>query len=262
MRRIRVAVTGPVLRGPLLAAVSILVAITAGTAQESPGAASARFTIPHQANDAGGGRSTSTRFEIISAIAPLGNFATTAAPVAVKSGFPGQLNEPSLVKSDQVTSIAAGPLRIPASSLLANDFDAEGDAIRFISVATVSSNGISLSVVGPAIVYDTPPGNVSDDTFTYTVFDGFDYSVGTVIVTFSQPENITLGIILSAPGPGARLQVHGVPGHTYQIQTTSDLAPPVFWTKLGPPKVAPANGLIEQLDMAPLVQRFYRAIKP
>lgn len=246
----------------VLAAVATLATVIPSLAQELPGAASAHFTIPHQANDAGGGRSASARFEIISSIAPLGDFAVSAAPVTLKSGFPGQLNESPLVTDDQVTAAAGSLLRIPASSILVNDSDAEGDALQLISVASVSSNGVPLGLLGAFIEYNAPPGQTGNDTFTYTVFDGLDYSVGAVVVTFSQPERITLGILLPALGPGPVIQVHGLPGHAYQLQTTGDLVPPIRWTNLGPPVVAPANGLIEQLNPSPLAQSFYRAIKP
>lgn len=246
----------------LLAASLVAAAIVTVTAQEQPGAAGGRFTSVHRVIDAAGGRSSTPRFEIVSSIGLPGNVATTPGVVIVKSGFPGQLNERPLPMNDYVDVLRGRALNILISTLIQNDFDPEDDLIGFVSVPTVSANGIPLRRVGAYVVYDASPGDALTDSFTYTVSDGMDFSEATVFVSVLKTERLTLNILLEGPDRGTVVQIYGVPRHIYQLQTTTDLAPPIQWSNLGQPVLAPAGGLVELSGSASEPGRFYRAIEP
>ncbi|HEV8543976.1 MAG TPA: hypothetical protein VGR78_16415, partial [Verrucomicrobiae bacterium] len=54
----------------------------------------------------------------------------------------------------------------------------------------------------------------------------------------------------------------GIPGRTYEIQTTSSLASPIIWTPHpAGPQMAKPDGTFEIIDQAPPSPRFYRAIQ-
>jgi len=244
-----------------LAALALSAILPCASGQEIPGASSATFTVQHRALDAGGGRSTSARFEIVSSLNSFGTVAASAS-ATVKSGFPGQLNEAPVATADPVIARPGRQLKILKTTLLANDADAEGDQFEIFSLPATSVNGVALSVIGDWVVYDADPDNRFNDSFTYTVSDGMDVSEGTVNVILTPMEGITLNIAVRPEGNNNLLRIFGIPGHVYQLQATSDLTPPIAWSNLGAARTAPANGLLEHLDAAPGTPRFYRAIEP
>lgn len=243
-------------------AIGALACVEVTFAQDQPGAASANFTIAHQVTDAGGGRSTSAHFEIVSSLTLVGSLATAAPSTVVRSGFAGQLNESPTAVADSFTVPHGRPLKILKSTLLANDTDAESGLPHFVSIPSTSTQGIPLSIIGDWIVYDAGPGNTSGDSFAYTISDGIDQSTGAVNIAISDFNGITFNITLQSQSGNTLVRIYGIPGHPYQLQTTSDLAAPIVWTNLGTPTTAPTNGLIQRTDTAPPAPRFYRAIEP
>jgi VCBS repeat-containing protein len=105
-----------------------------------------------------------------------------------------QANVAPVAKNDTLTlSETAGKTEI-TSILLANDKDADGDAIAVSSVQAVSSKGATVSI-GPdgkvsydagAIFADLDNGETATDSFTYTITDGNGHvSTATATVTIT-----------------------------------------------------------------------------
>ncbi|MHC4741004.1 MAG: LamG-like jellyroll fold domain-containing protein [Planctomycetota bacterium] len=76
-----------------------------------------------------------------------------------------------------------------AITVLANDHDANGDALAIDSFEQTSSLGGTIELrppargAPPALIYTPPPGNYGNDTFTYTIADGTgNYATGNVHV--------------------------------------------------------------------------------
>jgi sugar lactone lactonase YvrE len=65
---------------------------------------------------------------------------------------------------------------IDANMLLNNDSDADGDTLIIQSVDETSANGGTVSLSGNTIMYTSSDSFTGDDTFSYTVTDGTDYS--------------------------------------------------------------------------------------
>ncbi|MBY0527888.1 MAG: putative Ig domain-containing protein [Gemmataceae bacterium] len=118
----------------------------------------------------------------------------TAAPVV-------PANHPPTAGADTAATTKNVPLNIAAATLLANDADADGEALRVISASATSSQGgtVSLNDNGtPAnfsddfVDYEPPTGFFGTDTFSYTIQDAFGWTAtATVTVTVTSPDAIT-----------------------------------------------------------------------
>jgi large repetitive protein len=189
-----------------------------------------------------------------------GNTAAGAGPSATFI-----LNRAPLAVADAVTRPSGQSVKIPASTLLANDSDADGDTLTLATFDATSAHG-TIKRTGPWLVY-TPTGGDVDDSFTYTVSDGRGGTdTGIVQVTVSTPGNTSgpqtknvLGITPS--GSDYIISFVGIPTLTYSVQYTTDLVTPV-WTTLGP-ATAQADGTFSYTDVnPPPPSRFYRATYP
>lgn len=236
--------------------------VLGAVAAEQPGAVSEHFAILHRTIDSGGGSARSSRFEVVASINSATGESASSASFTDRQGFIGQLNEFPVLLADQFVSRPGRPLKILRSNLLANDSDVENEDLQFVSIPATSANGVPLLLVDDWILYNAGPNNTATDSFTYVVTDGIDEATGTVFLTNTPFEGITFNIAIVPQGADNLLRVFGIPGRAYQIQTTASLTPPISWSNLGAPEVAPANGLIQRTDVAPPAARFYRAIEP
>ncbi|MEY2410081.1 MAG: hypothetical protein QOF48_2751 [Verrucomicrobiota bacterium] len=113
--------------------------------------------------------------------------ATTTVTVSV---IP-PLNQVPNAIADNVATLRDQPIVIPATLLLANDTDPDGDLLVIITVSSNSVNGGIVLLVGTNIVYTPPPGFVGIDTFTYTVSDGQGgTATATVTVNVARPNGV------------------------------------------------------------------------
>jgi hypothetical protein len=94
-------------------------------------------------------------------------------------------------------------------------------------------------------------GALSTAPSSTTVQSGFPAEID-----FSPPKPITISIEFQTVG--LTLQISGSPGRSYQIEVSSNLAPPVTWSNLGAATIAPASGVFEYSDSRPTSPRFYR----
>ncbi|MBS1964597.1 MAG: tandem-95 repeat protein [Chloroflexi bacterium SZAS-1] len=93
------------------------------------------------------------------------------------------VNDPPTARPDSASTRSSAPLLIPASALLANDSDIEGDGLFLSAVSTTSQHHGALAFDGTNVRYTPPIGVSGPDVFTYTVSDGHGGSaVGTVTV--------------------------------------------------------------------------------
>jgi hypothetical protein len=152
-------------------------------------------------------------------------------------------------------------VKVPISTLLSNDSDPGDAVVGFVGVSPISANGASVSVGGGWVAYEAVPGSNGDDSFTYTISNGTTTAEGTVTVRVERPVSPTLNLSITAAGGTNTLRIVGLPGRSYQVQSTGSITPPVVWSNLGPARVADGVGRITVLDtQSP--PRFYRAIEP
>ncbi|MCD9623975.1 Ig-like domain-containing protein [Rhabdothermincola salaria] len=94
--------------------------------------------------------------------------AAAVAPVAVDDVYSTRANTPLVV--------AAG------EGLLANDFDADGDALTVISFTSATDGVVNPSLDG-SFSYTPDTGFVGTDGFTYTISDGVEVASATVTIS-------------------------------------------------------------------------------
>src|SRR5690625_1105877 len=141
--------------------------------------------------------------------------------------------------------------RILLSDLLEGASDPEGDSISLETVATTSANGGQIFVSGGWVLYQPPSGFNGDDRFTYTIRDSFGaetVAMVDVVIRGSGNEptlNVRSIEQLPATGGHVRIRFAGVPGRTYEIQATENLAD--GWQELGT-VTADSVGLYEFID--------------
>jgi hypothetical protein len=148
---------------------------------------------------------------------------------------------------------------IKIADLLSAIVDADGDAVSFVNVSIASAIG-SIATNDTEIVYTPQSGFTGVDSFTYTVTDGYDNSIGTLeinVVAGVVPPKNNIGIQKS--GVGFNLRFNGVSGKTYKLQRAENIEGP--WVTVST-QIAPSYGLIDFEDNTPLPNRaFYRVFE-
>ena len=149
--------------------------------------------------------------------------------------------------------------------MLANDSDPDGGLLTIESVTGQLPSGAQVKRDNGWVIYEPPPTYNLPDHFNYTVRSSLGVTtIGTVTVDLwkddYQPTQNAVNII--AINQTVILIYAGIPGRTYEIQTTTSLTPPIIWTPHpAGPQVAQPNGIFQIIDTAPPSPRFYRALQ-
>lgn len=176
------------------------------------------------------------------------------------------INTPVAALNDSIERYPLSTVKVKKSALLANDSDADGDALTFLTVSSASTNGGTIFVNGNWITYHPPSGYTGVDAFSYSVTDNHG-STNTALVIVNVKPNSALAaqdLTIEDLGNGSfRVRGAGVPGYSYHIQFATELANPV-WEPLGGPVTADEFGAIEAVDTpgTGVPQRYYRAVWP
>jgi hypothetical protein len=180
----------------------------------------------------------------------------------------GYGNSAPVAVADSVTRVSGRSLKVPASALLGNDTDDDGDTLSVLAGSTVSANGVTVRFDGAWIYYDaTSASPNTTDTFDYTVDDGYGGTgVGTVTVTVTTPPVAGPSYNLvsaSTAGPDNRnitVTFQGAPRRNYRVYAQSTLGS--SWTLLdgGTPVTSGNDGRFSVLDSNVFnsVTRYYR----
>ncbi|MDQ3821843.1 MAG: Ig-like domain-containing protein [Actinomycetota bacterium] len=107
-----------------------------------------------------------------------------------------------------VADSAAGPAdeRLVVS-VLANDYDADADALRPL-LESQASHGVAVLVGDGTIAYEPEPGYVGTDSFSYRVFDGTAWSSVVTVTVETYHAELPCTIV----GTPATEVIHGTPG--------------------------------------------------
>ena len=171
-------------------------------------------------------------------------------------------NSPPVANPVVCYRVSGYPLHIAIADLQTNWSDPDGNSTTLATVLT-STNGVTPAFDGNDINY-TNANNVNDQ-FSYTISDG-NGGLGTglvnIVVTPPPTSNIT-GANLNGDGSVA-LTFSGVPGYTYRVLGTTNLAPPVNWQPIGTNLASPDDGSWRFTDTGATnyPQRFYRSVYP
>jgi hypothetical protein len=133
---------------------------------------------------------------------------------------------------DDIAGGAQGmTLVIPAIKLLANDSDADEDALSLISVNSPSAGGGTVMLTGTNTVAYTAPLTGSSDSFTYTVSDGRGGTASATVNVMLAPGGASFNrVSLDILGNGdVMLSYRGIPHYNYALEWTHNLTPPIQW---------------------------------
>jgi hypothetical protein len=178
---------------------------------------------------------------------------------------PAQLiNTPPVAVPDLIERSPTSGTKVSVASLLANDTDADGDALMFVGFSTNSAHGGILNESNGWLKYVPPPGFTNGDSFTYTISDSRGASViGTVTINVRVDTAPSPNLEITSLANGTYLiRFDGIPGKTYRIEYTQTLENPV-WQSLGS-STADDFGVFEYVDIPPegSPTRYYRSVNP
>jgi hypothetical protein len=116
-------------------------------------------------------------------------------------------------------------LKIQIQNLLANDFDADADALS-IQFPTTSNAGAPISTSNGWIFYSRVSNE--PDFFEYVVADHYGaISLGRVEIAIADPNSqSTIRLQLVVDGDGAHIHFAGIQTRAYIVQRTDSLAEP------------------------------------
>jgi hypothetical protein len=174
-------------------------------------------------------------------------------------------NTAPVAQDDTVINSGVG-LIIPLDALLANDSDADGDALALLTADGRSAQNATIRRSRNRLVY-TPGGGLADpDTFRYLIQD-FRGGVATGTVTVLMwPVGNTPPVnelkLFRVPGWAPFVRFRASPGETWRLQVCDDLEEDE-WTTIGT-AIAGADAVVDSGDLflytAP--HRYYRAVSP
>ena len=165
-------------------------------------------------------------------------------------------NHPPVALPAFYSRAAGASLIIPVTNLSAKWSDVDGDSVSLAGV-NPSTNGVTVLNPGSGFLTYSNANNVSD-RFTCTITDGFggtNYQPVSIAVVFPG-----IGVVpANNPGIGITLNLTGLPGQTYVLETTTNLTPPAMWLPVATNTVN-TNGVWQFNDtgFTNFTQRFYR----
>jgi len=174
------------------------------------------------------------------------------------------INTPPVAAPDVLPRVPNHLTKMPVSILLANDTDADGDAVMFDSVSATSAAGGTLGETNGWVFYTPPVGFTNDDSFNYVVQDGHGgFATGAVAVVILTDRGTAARLTLTNVGNGTfRIVLAGIPWGNYAIEFAERLLSAN--TNWGTLALGPADlwGNFVVDDVAPMgaLARSYRAI--
>jgi len=138
--------------------------------------------------------------------------------------------------------------------------DVDGDPLA-LTGSISSTNGAAVSY-DSSYVYYTNANDVIDE-IDYTVGDGFGGNTPGIInvLVGPPPTNSVAGVAVNVDG-SVTLNFVGVPGYVYQVEATTNLAPPVVWTTISTNTADIISGQwqITDLQATNYPNQFYRSV--
>ncbi len=137
------------------------------------------------------------------------------------------VNRPPVAVADSITRLRGAGVKVRPEVILGNDEDPDGDVFQLISVDEVSAGGAQVRFQEGWVIYEPGAGGAVIDSFGYVIRDSGGLEArGTVVVTVVSPEGVPARNIASLEvlsSGDLRLNGHGIPGRTYQIEAAEDL---------------------------------------
>lgn len=180
---------------------------------------------------------------------------TTTAPLNNLPSFSGM----------SVSTFKDGPVDILRAKILAKSSDADGDTVTISGVNAATAQAGSATLGATAITYNPASGFSGTDTITFSLSDGIGTVTHTIDVTVSEDPLFTsagnVPTITDLPGGGKRIACFGIPGRTYAIQRSPDMAPG-SWTQISAVTAAANSTVTFDDPTPPQPSAFYRIAFP
>ncbi|HEX4265007.1 MAG TPA: MBG domain-containing protein [Verrucomicrobiae bacterium] len=173
------------------------------------------------------------------------------------------INTPPVAGNDTIERFATEGVKVRLATLLANDTDADGDALTS-DVSLTSANGGTVTVSGGWVIYTPAVGFTNADSFTYTIADGHGGSAtGTVTVAIMTDNGLSSNLSITSLGNHQyRIDGNGIPGRTYRLQYTDSTNPFIWQDLAGGSLIADSLGQFQFTDTSTAEVRFYRSVNP
>jgi len=170
-----------------------------------------------------------------------------------------------IARPDSIVRFTGESAKISELAMLANDTDPDGGSLTITTVTSLLPSGARVRRDNGWVIYEPPAGYNLPDSFTYVVRNNQGATAtGTVNVTLWVDDGrfTRNDLSITLINETAIVRYAGIPGRTYEIQTTSSLASAVIWAPHpAGPQMAKPDGTFEIIDQAPPSPRFYRAIQ-
>jgi hypothetical protein len=156
-------------------------------------------------------------------------------------------------------------LKVADYQLLTNAADPEGADLHVSWITPTSTNGFDLTMTNHWIYYDAPASEGRNDGFYFQIenpYGGTDYGTALIVVQPPTGNNEQTRNIISVQMQGSDMIVcfAGIPGQTYDVQATTNLASP-SWTPVGNCTIG-TNGYVIFIDSNAPPARYYRTAIP
>jgi hypothetical protein len=152
-------------------------------------------------------------------------------------------NKVPVAGADAVYRSAGGRVvKVLLSVLLANDTDADGDALSMDSVQTALPEGASVKLMEPYVVYMAAPGSDSAGSFDYVLTDGLGghrvtNTVPVTVVSGAGQDEPASPLAVTTSKGDVSLTWIGVARRTYKVQYTTSQQAPYTWNDPTTPAV-------------------------
>ena len=172
-------------------------------------------------------------------------------------------NRAPVARMDTLVRYVNESAKITDIEVLANDSDLDGDMLAILSVPSVLPSGARVKRDSGWIIYEPPAGFYLPESFPYTLSDGRGgTAVGIINVVVQGGTGGTSAnrFDIELTDGGVILRFNGVPGRSYEIQTTPNLSSP--WARHGTGvQIARPDGTISIMESTLSSPRFYRALQ-
>jgi hypothetical protein len=227
---------------------------------------SAQYSILQDSLGAGGGRATSSAYQLDDSLGETGGtIQSSNGRIVLSIGDLSIISPPNAVPVPRNLSferLGGAGLKISISKLVQTAHDPDGDLLELISFDATTTAGASVRKDGGWLLYQPSPGNNSPDSFSFTISDNLGAMAGgTIFISVQDDENSPTQNLTGVVIHEDHVIVHfaGIPGIEYQVQFTTSLNNPQ-WQVLSA-VTAGQNGRFELRDArSPDQMRFYRAL--
>ena len=215
-------------------------------------------------------------FTVLTAGAVSGTFDTTNLP-ALAGGLDWQVSYAGNVVSLGVLAtggpvvgpvtfsrVAGLPLKIPASLLATNAYDAGGGPVTCSWVSATSSNGHPVSLEAGWVYYTPPSDSNTTDYFSFKLANTNGQENGSVATIEVYAPTAAVAVIASPVSTNGNLffRWSGIVGRTNDIEGATELgpAPPANWSNIGSAVIG-SLGYAEFVETNPPSPRYYRILE-